>query len=80
MVLLDRARHHGRTALDRTSEGAAALRVAEALIGPGDAPGGGERGSLVLKVLEALADATAYEAGGSDPRGLARALERALAA
>jgi len=79
VVLLEASRHAGPARVERTSEGAAALEVAQALIGADRVTTPGERANLMTSVLEALEDAVAFEARGNSPRALAVALEEALA-
>lgn len=79
VVLLEASRHAGSGRVERTSEGAAALEVAQALIGADLAPNQTERAGLMTSVLDALADVEAFEARGGSPRALAAALEAAVA-
>jgi len=80
VVLLDQADHAGPPLIERTSDGSAALRAARMLIGSTPARGKEEHTSIMIKVLEAMSDVTAYRARGTPPAALADALERELAA
>jgi energy-coupling factor transporter ATP-binding protein EcfA2 len=63
--------------VERVSEGVAAIRVSEALIGlrGGDIE---TRGRLTVAVIESLSEVVAYRARGGEPLALALALEREL--
>ena len=75
MILLDAARRTGEPGLERASEGEAAVSVTQQVLG--EAAGGAPRQEEVMvRLLEVLADVTAYRAVGSDPAAVAAALER----
>ena len=75
VILLDAARRTGEPGLERASEGEAAVSVTQQVLG--EAAGGAPRQEEVtVRLLEVLADVTAYRAVGSDPAAVAAALER----
>lgn len=76
VVLLDSERHTGQVTVESVSEGAAAIMASQSLIAGGDA--GMEHTRLMLRVLEALADARAWRVSGAGARDVARALETAV--
>lgn len=80
VVFLEGSAHRPPTRLERMSDGEAALLVAESMLGVGTGSPIEERGPLTINLLESLASATAYRAGGDDPAALSVALERGLAA
>lgn len=76
LVLLSADRHSGEATVDQASEGAAAIVATQSIIAGNDAL---ERTTLMIKVLEAMRDATAWRVSGAAPAATARALEEALA-
>jgi len=80
VVLLDRAWHEGPARVERISEGGAAVRVARMLIGAGAGRSEQEQTEIMVRVLEAMRDVTAWRVAGADPAAVAGALERELAA
>ena len=80
VVLLDRAGHGSSPRLERTSEATAALETARMLIGDEHGHRQEEHAAIMVAVLEAMTDLTAYRASGSPPAALADALELELAA
>lgn len=75
VVLLDSSRHAGAARLERISEGAAAVEVAQALLGSGRTDAGRARPEVAVRVLEALQGTAAWAASGTDPVAVAEALE-----
>lgn len=81
VVLLDAVAHtRPKAELVQSSTGAAAIQVAESLIGTGQGAAENGRDVLMTSVLEALGEATAWEVRGGTPAALADALERELGA
>ncbi len=78
VVLLSAARHSGATAVERMSEGAAAILTTQSLIAGGNADT--ERTALMVAVIEALGGASAWSARGSEPARLAQHLSAAVGA
>jgi hypothetical protein len=77
VVLLDRSTRNDRPGIVKSSEGEAAVFVAEKVLGGdgsrGTAVAGGE---ITVRLLESLADVTAFRALGGDPAFVAASLER----
>jgi hypothetical protein len=78
VVLLDAARHRGAAALERTSEGLAALRVGDSLLGDAGAIRE-RRAEHMVAVLGSLSDVEAWVASGGTPRALADLVEARFA-
>jgi hypothetical protein len=75
VILLDAAERAGSSGVVRTSEGEAAVYVTQKVLG--EAAGGAPRQEdLTVRLLDVLADVTAYRALGSEPAAVAAALER----
>jgi len=78
VVLLDPADRAAAPGVVRTSEGEAAVYVTQKVLG--EAAGGAPRQEdLTVRLLDVLADVTAYRALGGEPAAVAAALEREVA-
>lgn len=75
LVVLDAGSRDGPGRLERSSEGEAAVRLAQNVLGaaPTDEAAAGQ---VTVRLLESLREAVAYRALGSDPAAVARAVER----
>jgi hypothetical protein len=78
VILLDAARRTGEPGLERASEGEAAVHVTQQVLGEA-AYGAPRQEEVTVRLLEVLADVTAYRAVGGDPAAVAAALEREAA-
>jgi len=78
VLLLDAASRQGPGRLERSSDGEAAVYVTQKVLTAAD--GAAARKDVTVRLLDGLADVTAYRARGGDPAAVAEALEREAAA
>ena len=78
VVLLDAGHRSGEPGVVRSSEGEAAVYVTQKVLGEA-AEGAPRQEEVTVRLLEVLADVTAYRAVGGDPAAVAAALEREAA-
>ena len=78
VLLLDAASRRGPGRLERSSDGQAAVYVTQKVLTAADGAGAGK--DVTVRLLDGLADVTAYRARGGDPAAVAEALEREAAA
>jgi hypothetical protein len=75
VVVLESAPHSGSAALERYSEGEAAVRLVQSMLGAEFGPGAETRIEASLKLLESLGEAAAFHARGARPSALADLIE-----
>lgn len=75
LVLLDPGPHGGPAKLERSSEGAAAVRLVQSAMGATFGPGEQARGAASVRLLESLSESAAYQASGAGPSTLADLIE-----
>jgi len=75
VVVLESAPHRGSAALERYSEGEAAVRLVQSMLGAEFGPGAEARMEASLKLLESLGEAAAFRARGTRPSALADLIE-----
>lgn len=75
VVVLESAPHRGPAALERYSEGEAAVRLVQNMLGAEFGSGAEARMEASLKLLESLGEAAAFHARGARPSALADLIE-----
>jgi len=75
VVVLESAPHRGSAALERYSEGEAAVRLVRSMLGAEFGSGAEARTQSSLKLLESLGEAAAFHARGARPSAVADLIE-----
>jgi hypothetical protein len=78
VVVLESAPHRGSAELERYSEGEAAVRLVQSMLGAEFGPGAEARTEASLKLLESLGEAAAFRARGARPSALADLIEEVV--
>ncbi len=73
--MLEPGPHGGSAVLERYSEGEAAVRLVQSMLGAEFGPGAEARVEASLKLLESLGEAAAFHARGAQPCALADLIE-----